>query len=185
MIVTENGDIPLADFGAAVYRRETFDNELRYTLLNNSSRGHSVPVINNKYQVFGREFKAKNVVVGENRFSLELQGAYENGLISKICRSFEVKEESVILKDEFVYSDKTESIKERMVTWTKPEAGDGYIDLKTAKVIYDSSRYNVVVSEDSYRNHLDTEDIAVYMIDYVPVNGRETEFECEILVKEN
>ena len=52
MIVAKNDGIPIADLGVGIYRKETFDPELRYTLLNNASFGHSVPIINGKYQKY-------------------------------------------------------------------------------------------------------------------------------------
>ena len=185
MIVTKDGDIPLADFGCAIYRRETFNNETRYTLINNGSQGHSVPIINDTYQIAGKEYAAENVVADGNKFSLEIQGAYEKGIINKILRSFEVKPSSVFIKDEFVYSDKTESIKERMVSWTKPEIGNGCVDFGTAEVKFDENKYSTAVTVDSYQLHVGPGEATVYLVDFIPKSNDEKVFEAEIIIKEH
>lgn len=183
MICTSGNDIPLADFGCGVYVKDTFDDRVRYTLINNGSHGHSVPVINGKYQCFGKEYSARNIEMKGDFFALDIEGAYENDIVNKIRRSFEIKENSVVLRDRFEYSDKTESVTERMVTWTKPVIGEGYVDLGTAEVKFDKNRYQASVSEDVYRSHDDTHDVTVYLIDYTPVIKTETDFEFEIEIK--
>ena len=181
MIVTDD-DIPLVDLGCAIYRKETFDPRYRYTLLNNGSQGHSVPIINGEYQQDGVEYKAENVKAGEDFFELDIEGAYEKGLCKRINRRFELQEKSVILRDTFEYSDKTEDITERFVSLVKPEIYQDYVDLKTAKIVYDNEKYSVSISEDSYRNHADTEDVTVYLIDFKGIN--KGEFKVEILLSD-
>ena len=176
MIVAGEDDIPLADLGCAIYRKETFDPNLRYTLLNNSSRGHSVPIINGEYQLAGRDYRAENVKAGDDFFELELQGAYRDGLSKKIHRRFDLKENSILLCDTFECFENT--ITERMVSWTKPVICDGYVDLKSAKVMYDKEKYTATVSKEEYRNHADTEDVTAYLIDFEGIEG---EFKVEIV----
>lgn len=183
IIVTPDDDIPLADFGCGVYNAFTFHPDYRYTMIQNSSAGHSVPIINGEFQKVGREYSASNVEVSGDKFSFDMEGAYEEGLVKKLHRSFEVKENGVTLCDMVEYSDKTESITERMVSWTKPEICDGYVDLKTAKIIFDKERYTVDFKEDSYRNHANTEDIPVFLIDFKAVSEKKTKFKFEIIIK--
>lgn len=183
MVVTENDDIPLADLGKAIYRRETFDPKLRYNLLNNSSRGHSVPVVNGEYQKDGKNFKAKNVNAGEVFFEADIEGAYEEGAVKKINRRFDLKDSSIVLCDTIEYSEKTKEVMERFVSRTKPEVCDGYVDLKTAKILYNSEKYKVSLSQDRYRNHTNVEDVLVYFMDFKGINANETVFEFEILIK--
>ena len=176
MIVAKDDSIPLTDLGCALYRKETFNPEYRYTFLNNGSQGHSVPVINGKYQESGKNFCAKNVKSGETFFEVDIEGAYEPGLVKRINRRFEFSNEDIVLCDSFEYSDKTEKIIDRFVSTTMPEIIGGCVDLKTAKIFFDKERYTVNVSEDSYRNHADTEDISVYLIDFTGTREKETEF---------
>lgn len=181
MIVTKNDDVPLTDLGCGIYRKETFDPKLRYTLLNNGSHGHSVPIINGEHQKAG-EYSAKNVTAGDNFFELCLENAYEKGLCNKIKRRFEFDERQISLCDIFEYSEKTETIKERFVTLTKPDITDGSVNLKTAEIMFDKDKYSVSVSEDSYRNHANTEDVKVYLIDFKGKNVNETEFKFQIKI---
>ncbi len=182
MIVTNNDDIPLADFGCGVYNAFTFRPDYRYKMIQNSSAGHSVPIINGEFQKVGREYSANNVKALDNLFSFDMEGAYEEGLVNKLHREFEVKEKSVVLCDTVEYSDKTESITERMVSWTKPEIYDAYVDLKTAKIKFDAKKYTVSFKEDSFRNHANTNDVPVYLIDFIPKTEKETKFEFEIVI---
>lgn len=183
MLVTADDDIPLADLGSAIYRKETFDPQYRYTLLNNSSWGHSVPIINGQYQLAGEMYRAKNARAGADFFELDIEGAYEEGLVSRITRSFTFNDSSLALLDTIEYSDKTNDITERFVSRTKPEIFDSYVDLGSAKIMFDKEKYTVSVSTDSYRNHADTQDISVFFIDFRALAPKETIFEFHIVIK--
>ncbi len=184
-MITVGDEIPLTDLGCAEYVNGTFDPDKRYTFLVNSSRGHSVPIINGKYQTEGEEYLAKNVKADDNSFSLDIEGAYEKGIINKIHREFNITESSVILTDTFDYSDKTESICERFVTLVEPMVCEGYIDLGTADLFFDKEKYSVSVSVDSYRSHgYDAKDVPTYLIDFEFIDKTETKFEIEIKIKE-
>ena len=69
-----------------------------------------------------------------------------------------------------------------MVSWTKPEICDGYVDLKTAKILFNREKYTVSFKEDSLRNHADTEDVPVFLIDFEAISEKETKFEFEISI---
>ena len=49
--------VPLSDLGCSEYTKDYFNDNVRYTLLTTSSRGHSLPIIDGKYQMFGAEYK--------------------------------------------------------------------------------------------------------------------------------
>ena len=183
MIVAEGDDIPLADLGCGVYNAFTFHPDYRYKMIQNSSAGHSVPIINGEFQKEGKEYCGKNVEATDTTFSVDIEGAYEAGIIDKIHREFEVKENSVTVNDKFTYSDKTKSITERFVSWNKPEVCDGFVDLKTAQILFDKEKYTVSFKEDTMRNHANTEDVPVYLVDFAPVNEKETDFSFEIIIK--
>ena len=181
MIVAKDDSIPLADIGAEKYRRETFRLDTRYTILNHSSWGHSVPIINKDgYQLYGAQYKAKNIQHGENSFSLDIENAYESGIVDNIHREFKFEENRVILTDSFVFSDKTEYVTERFVSLTKPKIIDGTVDLGTAKIVFDRSKYDVSYSTDSYIHHTQKKEVEVYLIDFKGKNKKETRFEFEI-----
>ncbi len=183
MIVTKNDEIPLADFGCGVYDKKTFDINYRYDMLVNSSRGHSVPVINGQYQCFGDEYRAKNVCHGDDFFSLELTDAYPKGLIDKISRRFKITDDSVIMEDIFEFNENTNSVFERIVSWSEPELGDGFVKFASAKVVYDNEKYDVKIGNETYRSHEDLYDICAYLVDFVPKSLSEKVFRCEITIE--
>ena len=187
MIVCSDDSIPLADLGSARYCKEYFLPETRYFGLNCGSHGHSVPIINGKYQNFGEEFRATNVHYGENSFSMDIENAYDKGIINKITRSFKLTDKSVILTDTFLPSDKTESITERFISETKPEISAGLVDLKSACIAFDKTKYEVKVSTDYYlphdRNLSEKDTVDVFLIDFTSKDKSHTEFEFEIKIK--
>jgi hypothetical protein len=184
MIVSADDSIPLADIGAEKYRRETFRPETRYNILNHASWGHSVPIINGDgYQMFGREYCAKNVQFGDSTFSLDIEGAYESGIVERIHRKFELSEKCVTLSDTFWFSDKTEYVTERFVSCIEPEISDGTVVIGKARMIFDRNRYVVAYSTDTYRAHNGDELITVYLIDFKGKNRKEDKFEFEIEIR--
>ena len=183
MIVAGDDHIPLADFGSGEYNARTFDNRYRYTMVQNASFGHSVPIINGTFQNFGAEYAAENVVASDNKFSFDMSKAYDAGIVKKLHRSFELKSDRVLLCDTVEYLGKTETVTERMVSWTEPELGDGCVDLKTARILYNPEKYTASFVTDSYNGHSDSGEIKVFFIDFKAVNERETTFEFEIEIK--
>lgn len=183
MIVTEDDDIPLTDLGAPIYRKETFDPLYRYTILNNSSIGHSVPIINGQCQLEGENYKAKNVKTGTNYFELDIEDAYKSNIVKKINRRFTLNENSITLCDTIELSNETKDITERMISWTKPIIIEDFVHLKTAKILFDKEKYKVDITQDKYRNHENTEDIDVFFIDFKFRESKETSFKIDILIE--
>lgn len=182
-IVTADDKMPLADLGCAVYDAFTFTPEYRYKRVENASFGHSVPIINGKYQLYGEEYAAKNVKACESTFSFDMEGAYEAGLVKKLNRSFELLEDRVFLCDTVEYSDLTESVTERLVSEIKPEIGEGYVDLGSLRVLFDKEKFTAGFTTDSYKHHMTCENVTVYLIDVTPRVENITEFKLEIIIK--
>lgn len=182
MIVDSNDNIPILDPGKCQYNRDSFDPEKRYTIFVNGSQGHSVPIINGKYQVEGIENKAENVEMGEDFFSLDIQGGYEDGLINKIHRTFRFGEDSVVMTDEFDLSDNTESICERFISQNIPEIEDGTVTLGKTKLLFEKGEYEVDFDSESYT--LYGEDKILYYIDFKKHNGLPKVFSVEIKIEE-
>lgn len=183
MIVTDDDEMPLADLGCAEYIKDTFRIETRYKFINNGSHGHNLPIINEDgYQLYGPEYRAKNVYADGDKFSMDIEGAYEPGIINKIHRAFKLSDDSVKLVDTFDFSEQTETVMERFVSWFKPEICDGEVKLGRATVKFDKNRYEASVSTDSYRNHAATADVTVYLVDIKGKDRAENYFEFDILV---
>jgi len=183
MIVTKDDDIPLTDLGAPIYRKETFDPQYRYTILNNSSSGHSVPIINGQYQIEGSNYRAKNIKTGIDCFELDMEDAYQSDMVKKINRKFTFNENSVILHDSFELSNETKDVVERMISCTRPIVSEDVIDLETVKILFNKAKYHVNISQDIIKNHENTKDVNVFFMDFKFINPDETKFEIEIVIK--
>jgi len=179
-MITSGEDTLISDLGCGEYVKETFLEETRYGFVQNCSRGHSVPVVNGKYQKPGANYRAQNVKASDNTFELEIAGAYEEGIINSIKRSFTLTESSVILKDVFEYSPQTESVKERFISKIKPELSAEGVRIGKALIRYDSSEYEVSISTEIYTAHNAVDIITVYMTDFLPVSPDKRIFEFEI-----
>ena len=116
VLATDNGQM-IADMGAMEYTAKCFSSE-RYTLLQNSSRGHSVPIIDGKEQGAGRRYHASVREVTDTRFSMEIQEAYVTD-IPKILRTFELAEDGITMTDEYETIEGHEIV-ERFISVVEP-----------------------------------------------------------------
>ncbi len=180
-MITVGDETLISDLGCGEYVKETFMEETRYNYVQNSSRGHSVPIINGEYQLAGAKYKSKNATATESSFSLDIEGAYNSRIINKIHRIFTIHENSVVLKDTFVFSSETKSITERIITKIKPHLGDGVVDLEHGKIKFDPDKYSADVKSENFVSH-DTENIiTAYQIDFSAKSSDETEFCLEFV----
>lgn len=98
-----NGEQLLCDLGAGEYTAAYFGPD-RYSILCNSSEGHSVPVIAGSYQKDGHSYKASYFDAdGQGTTKIELAGAYEEGTIHKLVRNavFSLENGTLVIADEF------------------------------------------------------------------------------------
>ena len=181
-IVEVGDELILTDLGCGEYVKETFQPETRYTFPQNSSRGHSVPIINGEYQLYGKEYKAKNVKATENGFSLDIESAYRSGLIEKLARSFTLEDNKVILKDSFILSDETKSFTERLVSRVKPEILDGYVDFGKVKVYFDKEKISVSVNTETYISHKGNIELTFFETDFELKDIADGEAVLEIVI---
>ena len=126
----------LADLGSGVYTRQYFDKNTRYDILECSSRSHSLPMIDGKYQSFGRERAARDVKYEDGIFSLDLAPAYECEELTTLRRAFSFTENSVTLSDEFEYSGDGEIV-ERLVSLFEPKINEDTVTIEDATVEFD------------------------------------------------
>ena len=163
----------LMDLGAGVYSRQYFAKDTRYGILECSSRGHSVPIVGGRLQVFGKSFAARDVKYEDGVFSMDIAGAYECPGLESIRRSFTLGDDTVILTDEFDYSGDGEIV-ERIVTLFEPCVGDGVVTVEDVEVKFDPTECSVSVgSEVSEHGH------TCYFIDFMLRDGVRR-FSCEM-----
>ena len=67
-----------------------------------------------------------------------------------------------------------------MISQIEPELYDGCVMIDGTKVMFDSERYSISVSFEDYRNTNDDGEDRAYLIDFIPLNNRETEFVFDI-----
>jgi hypothetical protein len=110
-----------AELGAGEYTRDYFG-EARYSILCNSSLGHSVPIVGGRGQEAGAERRARSVECrlngGRAILSMDLAGAYGLPNLCRLTRTFNFDGSAVLsLRDDFEFSAVAGSaIVERFVT---------------------------------------------------------------------
>jgi len=126
-IVHAQGETFLADLGSGMYTQEYFGAG-RYEYLCNGSQGHSVPIINGKFQQEGEEYRAQSAYVPLNketeRLQLELAAAYGQKTLKQLTRTFHwsKKEQPVlVLEDTYAFTETPESLIERFITMLEPD----------------------------------------------------------------
>ncbi len=119
------------DVGVGCYNRTYFMSDTRYGVLCNSSRGHSVPIINNCYQKEGNEYKATMEFAGDSCV-IDIAGAYDIPGLGAV-RRLEWTEDAVILTDAF---KNALSVTERFVTILPPDAEISLEDVTEGNKIY-------------------------------------------------
>lgn len=163
----------LVDLGCMEYTKDNFGTKTRYTLLQNSSLGHSVPIIGGHPQKEGKDFFGKVIKAGEDEFVLEMQNAYDVNA-ENLTRSFSMQENGVKIADSFV--TETNEIIERFVTLTKPVARNDGVHIGKAVLLCDKIP---VITSQSIISH-EREEVTVYLIDFVV---KDNQFEIEILLE--
>lgn len=164
-IFAKEGRHIFTDPGGGQYTRQYFAADTRYTLVECSSRGHSVPMVNGVCQSFGKQFKASDAKYEDGVFSLDLVGAYECEGLASVKRSFAFAEDTVTLTDKFDYEGEGKIV-ERLVTRYAPEkVADGEIKVDCGGVKYDPSVCSIEISSEPL-----SKGGSVYFIDFI-LNG--------------
>lgn len=172
-IFAKSGRQIFSDLGSGVYTRQYFSKE-RYGILECSSRGHSVPIIDGKYQLFGKQYASKDVSYSDGVFSADISGAYALDELKSLKRSFTFTDQTVTLTDEFDYTGNG-AITERLVTLAMPEmTEEGEITVDGVRLNYDPS---VCTCEISSEKRLCGD--VCYFIDFT-LNKGVTRFTCTV-----
>ena len=182
-MITVGEETFLADLGCGEYVKETFMYDKRYLFLETSSRGHSVPIINGEYQHEGAEYRAKNVRVDGNVFEMDMEDSYTKGIVERLNRRFEVKEDGVLLVDTLYPNEKTESFVERFVSKLKPEICDGFVDYGVGQILFDQNKYNVSVGTEIFSEHNTGIKSTVYLVDFEANDKSDKTYEFKLQVK--
>lgn len=147
-----DGDELLCELGSGEYTADYFGAR-RYRILNNSSRGHSVPIINGRYQEAGAEYIGSVISCSGGSFEAELSGAYPECGIKSLQRRFECSDKAVIIRDRYRFSEMPESLTERFVSFIRPVIEEGAVIIGGRRLIYNSVLLECAVSEERYKDH--------------------------------
>ena len=169
ILVSDDGQI-LCDFGAGEYDRDYFSVR-RYNYLCNSSRGHSLPIINGKLQQEGEEFSGTVISAGDGRFVIDIAGAYDEPNVKALKREVSLKDNVFELCDSFEYNKKGNIVRERFVTMIKPEWDGERLKISGYELKFDGTNQPLLSSE-KLLNHMGQEDI-MYMIDFELTDPKE------------
>ena len=166
-IFAKGGRQLIVDTGAGVYTRQYFSKE-RYDIFEPSSRSHCLPIIGGEYQLVGKEHAACDVVYKEGHFSMDIAGAYPDGVAKSVKRSFDMDDDKVTLTDVFdVEGGRT--VVERFVSYVEPVAAcDGVLNFGECKFSYFGDAVMSVSTEE-------THDGTCYIVDFT-LNEGEKEF---------
>lgn len=175
-IFAKNGHQAIIDIGAGRYTRQYFHSDTRYTIIENSSRSHSVPIIGGEYQAATPKAKATDVKYENGIFSMNIASAYLNSGIERIDRMFELAEDSVKLTDSYKYEG-NHAVVERLVSYFEPQIiRHGKILLGDTTVRYDPSICTCRVSSEATTRD---PNMLCYMIDFELRDGVKV-FTCTI-----
>ncbi len=116
----------LCDLGAGLYSKSYFGAH-RYENFCASSRGHSVPIINGRYQHDGRNRCASFASFENGIFTTDFHLGYDIPELKELKRSFAFTDTSVTLTDSYEYDGTPDSFVERFITRDKPEIVGGEI----------------------------------------------------------
>jgi hypothetical protein len=190
-IIHVNGENLIADPGRGEYTKDYFTEKLRYGFFTTSSRGHSVPVINNCFQKAGPEYKSRDVhseiTEDKDDFVLDIAGAYNTkNLVSCLRKLIFLKKDNpvIILHDTFKFKSSPGSVIERFLTPLKPEIlNSNKIRISGEKssleIEYDNNLFTPVVNKEEYKNHYSKTETA-YLLDLI-LTDKKPEFSAEFV----
>ena len=158
----------LADLGNGEYTKQYFNPETRYSILCNSSFGHSVPVINGKPQSTGAQF-CGDLNVQNDTVVIDIKNAYNDCDLVKLERYFEFKNDSIKLLDRFGFNNKG-SYQCRLVSHISPLVCDNRLEIDNAVIEYDSATWTPCITKTTHSLHSKGKSIEVYLIDFISCN---------------
>lgn len=143
-IVLDGAQFILDDFGWNEYYDGYFK-ERRYEFLCTSSRGHSVPIINGKYQKAGASYAAVLLRHSDTGCAFDLAGAYGFEELESLARSFHAEKNVLTVTDTVRGMDV--QVTERFVTRIKPEVAGDTVQIGTYRLCCDTPADIVITNE--------------------------------------
>lgn len=185
--VFKNGVEFFADLGSGEYNKAYFGSG-RYKTWHCGSHGHSVPIINGKTQVAGKDRKATDVEVNESGIRMELIGAYDAPELTSFTRelNFTPSPAKAVIKDKFRFTGAIESLVERFITRIEPklEAGKLIITASDGTAVtlsYDADKFDASYTSVVTPDH-GGKPFTFYTVD-LTVKAHENEMSFEFVIE--
>ncbi len=162
-ILLRDGVVSFTDPGGGEYTRQYFSTNERYDLLACSSRGHSVPIINGKYQYLSGD-KADIFVSESDKYGFSMQKVYDVEGLSLLRRDFVCGENSVTLTDTYEFTEAPQSVVERFVSYLPIEERDGEFISGNFSLSYDRELLEATVSSEDMADK-NGKNVTIYILD--------------------
>lgn len=146
-IISKGGEVTFCDPGVGEYTRQYFSNPDRYEIMLCSSRGHSVPIINGKYQIIGGT-KSKIVNATDKTQSFTIDGVYDIVELESLIRAFECGDNSVTLTDTYTFTALPESVTERFVSYLPISLEEGRVLCGESTLTFESALFDASVGSE-------------------------------------
>lgn len=179
-LVSKGGRVTFCDPGVGQYTRQYFSYPERYDLMLCSSRGHSVPIINGKYQVFkGKKSDILNKT--ERRYTFNMERAYEQDELLSLVRDFECEDGFVRMTDTYEFSEQPKSVTERFISLLPMTLAEDKVIAGDSELCFDTELFEVCLgSEEVERKQGKTG--TVYFAD-LKVKNPEKNMNLEFVIK--
>ena len=175
-IITDGEHQLISDFGAGEYTKGYFTADERYNLFCCSSEGHSVPIIDGKYQMHGRQYSANVEKATDDCFCLEMGRAYDIDELTGLRRCFNIKDNSVTLCDSFNFKNDSHEVVERFISMVEPKKESQYVKIGDMNI---KSSCEADISQTDITGH-HGEKVTLYIIDY---RLKSNEFKVEFVLE--
>ena len=140
-VISKNGRVTFSDPGTGEYTRQYFAAE-RYTILEPSSRAHSVPIINGQYQVTG---KTKSTVfrAETGHYAYSIDNGYDIATLTALTRAFDCEPDCIRMTDTCTFTEMPAQFTERFVSLTEPKLTENGVCCGETLLVFDPNVFAV------------------------------------------
>ncbi len=159
--IIQDGKQYIADIGVGEYTKQYFTDEKRYEIFTCSSLSHSVPIVDNQAQTWGREYYGEIVSQDERSITIDIAKAYKDSA-TKLLVEYRTEREGVIV------TYRCDGIKEkvifRFISFIEPRIIENRVFIDTMEITT-SLAVCPKISKREYAKYLGKAGVA-YTIDY-------------------
>lgn len=147
-MISKNGKVSFTDPGSGEYTRQYFSKE-RYTILEPSSRSHSVPIINGELQKAGVAEKATIYKEHENEYCFSMEKVYCLESLKSLKRGFVCEKNAIILTDTYEFTEQPSEVTERFVSLNEITVSGGKAFCGASVMEFDEDKFEVEITTDT------------------------------------